>query len=396
MSVLGNYDVVIIGGGACGSTTAWFLHQEGASVALVEKGVVGREASWASAGMIGPQSCSVRDPWFLAATTLSKQYYDDLIVELKDLTGRQIGYGGEGQLLIARTEEALPDFHARVEALEGSDTNFHLLSGERAREQEPALPDDVLEAAWNPTGRFLDARNYTETIALAARNNGVAMYEGFQVLELVWEGDRVRGVCAGDDALHADMVINAAGAWAGSIDPRLPHPVYPVHGQIMSVAGPPCGLRHNVSCAGETAFGYVTPRADGRVIVGATHDDWGFRKMITPEGVAYLGQIVDQVLPCLKNKPILDIWSGLRPCVIDGLATIGPDPRTSGGYLWATGHSSSGMMQMPATAAVLTDLALGRPPRIPIDQLRIERYINPDGTVRFEREEKPEKRFLSI
>ena len=62
MAVLGNYDVVIIGGGACGSTTAWLLHQEGASVALVEKGVVGREASWASAGMIGPQSCSVRDP----------------------------------------------------------------------------------------------------------------------------------------------------------------------------------------------------------------------------------------------------------------------------------------------------------------------------------------------
>ena len=173
MTVLGNYDVVIIGGGACGSTTAWFLHQEGASVALVEKGVVGREAAWASAGMIGPRSCSVRDPWFLAATTLSKQYYDDLIVELKDLTGRQIGYGGEGHLLIARTEEALPDFHAQVEALKGSDTNFHLLSGERAREQEPALPDDVLEAVWKPTGRFLDARNYTETIALAAAAGAV-------------------------------------------------------------------------------------------------------------------------------------------------------------------------------------------------------------------------------
>jgi hypothetical protein len=54
------------------------------------------------------------------------------------------------------------------------------------------------------------------------------------------------------------------------------------------------------------------------------------------------------------------------------------------------------MMQMPATAAVLTDLALGRPPRIPIDQLCIERYLNPDGTIRFEREEKPEARFLSI
>jgi glycine oxidase len=396
MAVLGTYDVVVIGGGACGATTAYFLRQEGVSVALAEKGIVGREASWASAGMIGPESCPVRDPWFLAATTMSKELYDRLESELLEQTGRKIGYGGEGHLLIARNEEAVADLHARAEERQEKGVEIQFLSGTEAREREPALPDDVLEAAWKPQGRFLDARNYTATIGLAARKNGVDIYEGFQASSLVWDGDRVIGVRAGNEELHAGIVINAAGAWAGGIDPRLTHPVYPLHGQIMSVAGPTCGLRHNVSCAGDAAFGYVTPRSDGRVLIGATHDDWGFRKKITPEGIKYLGKIVDQVLPCLVGQPVLDIWSGLRPGTADGLATLGPDPRISGGYLWGAGHASSGIMQMPATAAVLTDLVAERPPRIAIDQLGIERYLGDDGTIGFIRRKGIEKRFLSI
>jgi len=115
MAVLGTFDVIVLGGGACGCTTAYFLRKEGVSVALVEKGVVGREASWASAGMIGPESCSVRDPWFLEATTLSKSFYDQFGEELFELTGRRFGYGGKGHLLIARTDEAVSDLHVRAD-----------------------------------------------------------------------------------------------------------------------------------------------------------------------------------------------------------------------------------------------------------------------------------------
>ena len=72
---------------------------------------------------------------------------------------------------------------------------------------------------------------------------------------------------------------------------------------------------------------------------------------------------------------MLDIWSGFRPGTPDSLATIGPDPRAAGGgHLWATGHSSNGMNQAPATAKVLTDLVLQREPRIPIEKNSIERY----------------------
>ena len=373
MSVVGTYDVVLVGGGACGATTAYFLRQEGVSVALVDKGVVGREASWASAGMIGAESSPQRDPWFLAATTLSKELYDQLDEDLFDQTGRRIGYGGKGHLVFAANENDLEEIKKEVAYQQSHGIKAQLLTTDEALAREPALSKEIVAAAWMPGGRFLDARTYTATVAEAARLNGAQVLEGWQASGLVWGEDRVLGVRSGDDELHCSIVVNASGAWAGRLDPKLTHPVTPSHGQIMSLIGPPCGLRHNVSRA--NAWGYVTPRADGRVVVGATHDHWGYQKKITPDGMGYLAQIVANVLPCLQGQPLVDVWSGLRPGTPDGLVTVGPDPRAGEGYLWAAGHASSGMTQMPATAKVVTDLVVGREPRIPIDQLGIERYF---------------------
>ena len=368
------FDAIVIGAGACGCTTAYELVREGARVALLDSGEVGREASWASAGIIGPGASPERDPWFAEATRLSAERYGQLGGELRELTGRSIGYGGSGSLLVARTEDELPALRENVDLYRSAGVEAQLLDGAEARRREPALPEDTVEAALNPEGRHLDARAFTAAAAAAAQVLGAEVYPGRPVTGLEWRGDRVTGVRTDSGSLHAEVVVNAAGAWAGRIDERLSHPVFPVHGQIMAVAAPPAGLRHNVSRA--AGYGYATPRPDGRIVVGATHEAWGFAKRVTPDGLASLSAMVTSVLPVLASQPILDIWTGLRPGTIDSLPTIGPDPRASGGYLWATGHYSSGMMQMPATALVVADLALGRAPRLAIDQLTVERYLD--------------------
>ena len=385
--------MVIIGAGACGCTTAYYLAQAGLSVALVDRSQVGQEASWASAGMIGPESCPLRDPWFTLATTLSRTLYDQLEAELYDRTGRRVGYGGQGHLVIARRQEELNELAACIQQQHGGGIAVQRLDASEARQHEPALPEDVMEAAWMPEGRFLDARQFTATIGAAASQLGVHVHEGRDVTGLIRQGGRIIGIATGHETLHAGTVINAAGAWAGRIDPNLSHPVFPLHGQIMSVAGLACGLRHNVSRAG--VWGYVTPRSDGRVVVGATHEEWGYVKKVTPDGLAYLGQIVRRVLPALSGQPVLDVWSGLRPGTIDGLPTIGPDPRVDGGYLWAAGHSSAGMMQIPATAKVLVDLVMQRKPVLSIEQLSIQRYLDAGPVTVAEPLKRVTKRFMS-
>lgn len=367
-----NFDVIIIGGGAIGCTTAFFLSEEGLTVGLFDKGQLAHEASWASAGMIGP-AAAPGIPWYQDATTLSKKLYDQLDQKLFDLTGRKIGYGGQGMLTYGVTEAETHALRRDVSANHSSGIAIELLTGEEARKQEPALPEETLAASWAKDNRYLDARTYTHVIADAAKSQGVHLFPGQPVRGLLRNHNTIVGIQTTEAKYTAKIVINASGAWAGQIDPELTHPVQPLHGQIMALSPPACGLRHNVMKAG--TWGYATPRDDGRVIIGATEDEWGYQKKITPDGLTLLGVITRNVLPCLKDCEILDIWSGLRPASPDGLPSIGPDPRLDGGYLWAAGHSASGIMQAPATAAVLTDLVLSTKPRININNVLIDRFL---------------------
>lgn len=374
MGVEGRFDAIIIGGGACGCTTAYLLACEGLSVALLDKGAIGREASWASAGMIGPDTCAFRDPWFRQASRLSREMYDRFEHELTEVSGRRYAYGGDGALAIAITPEEDTAVDQSIQRQRAAGIDVVRLDGDEVRRHEPLLSAGVISAAWSSEGRYIDARAYTATVAAAAQERGTTILEDRPVSSLAWQGDRVIGVASDQDTWHAGVVVNCAGAWAGSIDDRLSHPVYPLHGQIMAIAAPPVNLRHNICRCG--SWGYLTPRPDGRVIVGATHDDWGYRKQVTPGGMAYLGRVVEHIVPALADQQVLDVWCGLRPGTIDALPTVGPDPRVESGFLWGTGHASSGMLQMPATATVLADLVMAREPTLPIEQLAFHRYLD--------------------
>jgi len=372
MSLNSKFEVIVVGGGAIGCTIAYYLRSEGFKVALVDKGPIGVEASWASAGIVGPGAFPGGNSWFKAATKMSKKLYDNLNQELFEETGQLVGYGGQGTLTLAFNVEEADEIKQYVEEQNGDDVPTEILTGAEARQREPSLPENLLAAMLRPDGRFLDARNYTLTIAKAAEIKGVQILQGWPVTGFLWEKSRIVGVKSRLSSLIADCVINAAGAWGGQLDPKLFLPIFPDHGQIMALRGPENGLSHTLCRWSQP--GYITPRVDGRVLVGATHEQIGFQKVITPMGLGLLSNITKRVLPELINRRILDIWSGLRPATKDGLPVIGPDYRTSGGYLWATGHSSEGMMQAPATAKVIVDFVSKKRSRIPIEEVGVNRF----------------------
>jgi glycine oxidase len=368
-----SYDAIVIGAGAIGCTTAYYLREEGLSVCLLDKGPAGHEASWASAGMIQPVGSSRSEAWPSRAALLSRKLYDALEPKLFEETGKRIGYGGAGGLVVAFDEAEASQLEALVHSQAGDDFPAQLLNREDARTREPGLPDTAMAAALLPAHRYLDPRTFTAVIADAARKKGVIVREGTPVSGLIWSGKKVVGVLSGAEKIAGGIVINAAGAWAGMIDEQLPMRIRPVHGQILSLQGPKGGLRHNIQKRG--AGGYITPRADGRVLVGATNENFGYEKKVTPEGLRRLSGLVRDVMPHLAEHRVLDSWSGLRPGSPDGLPAVGPDPRAEAGYLWAAGHGGNGMMQNPATAKVVTDLVMNRAPRIPVESVRPARLV---------------------
>jgi glycine oxidase len=366
------FDVVVVGAGMIGATTAWFLRREGLRVALLDRGPAGREASWASAGMIQPYGPKDDASWSARAVRLSRELYEDLEPRLFEETGRRIGYGGEGGLVIA-FEDGEADALRRIARTRASDDPpAEFLTGAEARKRDPGLSEQVAAAVLLPAHRYLDARACTATLVEAARKLGVDVREGAEVTGFLRDGEKVVGVQAGTERIRAGTVVVTAGAWSGKVDPKLTLPVRPVHGQILSIEGPKGGLRHNLQRLG--AGGYATPRADGRVVVGATSEDFGFEKKVTAGGLAALSAMVRDLLPHLADRKVLDVWSGLRPGSPDGLPAVGPDPRAPG-LFWAAGHGGYGMMQGPATAQAVADLVLKRKPRLAVESVDPARFV---------------------
>src|SRR5689334_7111957 len=99
------YDAAIIGGGVIGCSIAWRLAQIGMHVVVIERGEIGREASYAAGGMLAPLAeADAADDFFHLAVT-SRAMYADFARELKEASGIDIEYRIEGTLYLSLTEE---------------------------------------------------------------------------------------------------------------------------------------------------------------------------------------------------------------------------------------------------------------------------------------------------
>lgn len=160
-----------------------------------------------------------------------------------------------------------------------------------------------------------------------------------------------------EDGSHVDAgaVLLAAGAWSGLVE-GLPHllPVRPVRGQMLSLE-PETPLSAHVIESEEV---YLVPRDDGRLLVGATVEEVGFREGNTVQGVRRLLNGAVRLAPVLGSASVKEFWAGLRPGTPDGLPILGPDPEVASLFL-ATGHYRNGILLAPATAECLAALLTG-------------------------------------
>jgi glycine oxidase len=176
------------------------------------------------------------------------------------------------------------------------------------------------------------------------------------------------------------LMIVSAGAWSGplleSIDVRVPTP--PLKGQIVLLRGD----RPLIGRVVEHGKYYLVPRDDGRVLVGATEQDAGFDTRSTFEATRSLLDEAVMLCPILGQAEVEATWAGLRPGSIDGKPYIGRAPGFEN-LIVATGHKRAGLQLAPATAELVTDLVLGRSPRLDLSPFRPDRQPDPTGVDAF-------------
>jgi glycine oxidase len=359
-------DVLVIGGGVIGLSTACELARAGRRVVLCDRGKLGQEASWAGAGIIPPGNPHRAAGDYEKLRAISSVLFAEVATKLLHETGIDIGYRVCGGIEFpVPGEEPLPVEAWNGEGIEWTRANTLTLKQLEAKLVPPVTPGYFLPAlaqVRNP--RYLKA-----LIALATRL-GVDLLPECGVRGYSIQGRRVVAADTKGGPVTADHYVVCGGAWSRRIVGvlRFALPLFPVRGQMVLLKTP-TPIITRVILQGKR---YIVPRDDGHVLVGSTEDYVGFNRKTEPKDLDELRQFAIALVPELKSVEVEATWAGLRPGTQDGLPFMGPLPETENVWV-AAGHFRAGIQLSPATARIMAQLICGEEPIVPVEAFRLTR-----------------------
>ncbi|HUU85697.1 MAG TPA: glycine oxidase ThiO [Phycisphaerae bacterium] len=358
-------DVIIIGGGIIGLSIADRLAREGVGVTLLERGACGREASWASAGILKPSNPNKRGP-MQQLQRVSLEMFPDFCTDLQNRTGIDPEYARCGWMELLMDDQryrmALSEQRAGAEQgllMPDGQPEWQVLTPEEAAQIEPAVSGDCLGVLLSRFSAQVRNSRLLRALIAACKAGGVQMRENTPVTSLQIDGNRVTGVVTGDKPVMGDRVVLCAGAWSSEIDARVRPllPTYPVRGQIVLLDASDVAAARFTHVV-ERKGCYLVRRSDGLVLVGSTVEhESGFDRRTTPAGVHQLMEDTLTLIPGLADASVAAFWAGLRPGTPDRRPYIGPVPGFEG-LIAATGHYRTGVALAPITAEVVADFVL--------------------------------------
>jgi glycine oxidase len=369
-------DVLVIGGGVIGLSTAWQLALRGRRVLVVERNVdVGRESSWAGAGIVPPGAVRPGDAPLAVlhghAVTLHREWTDRLRRE----TGVDNGFRPCGAVYLADDADLERAVEEEAAAWRGRGIVHQPLDAEALATYEPGLAEAARANRFRASFAVADeaqVRNpwHLRALETICRQAGVQFVTDAPLERFVTRNGRLDEIVTRHGTFAAEQAIVCGGAWTGelaqALDLRLQ--VRPIRGQIALLHLPQPALRRVVNVGKR----YLVPRDEGRVLVGSTEEDVGFDKRNTDEAIADLLVFARSLVPPLAAAAVELTWAGLRPFSADGLPYLGRVPSLSNVFV-AAGHYRWGITLSPATAVAMAQLMCNEPTLLDLTPFRLDR-----------------------
>ena len=364
-------DVVVIGAGVIGSSIAWRLSQVGMKVVVIDSAAPGAGASGSCDKAIFLQSKRPGLPMRMAVE--SRSMYSTLADELD----AEIEFSPDGGIVVIETQAQLTFMTAFVEEQRRAGISVELLSGDEVRAHQPGLGVHILGASYSPDDAEVNPLSLNAALIDAAVRAGAEVRRQHEFLNVIRRGDRVDAVVTSKGRIPTNLVINAAGPFAGVVGSRggVDTPITPRRGTILISEARQRIVNGNILCAQYVAAKHLADvpgteappfgiglslgqTASGTLLIGGSREFAGFDKRTEGDVLAHIAAHATRIMPALKNVRIVRAMTGFRPYTGDGLPIIERSSELDG-WITAAGHEGDGIALTPITGSLVRDLITG-------------------------------------
>ena len=371
-------DVVIVGAGIIGCSTAFELSKLGLKVEVIEKHKPGAMGSgWTLAGVRQSGRHESEIP-------LAKYSVKEWFTLSDKLDGKTL-YKQEGNLRLARNEDEDKRIKNLVKEQKRNGLEIEYLSSSKEiRDVCPSLSSKIISASYCPTDGHADSKETLSSYVDAGKRNGVIFSDNEEVLEISRINNKINSIKTTKRVISCKFCILANGIFCNKILRTIGKKI-PLEIPIVTVIQTEKTAKLLKPVIGvATASLAMRQENNGYFRISSGFQDWNGNlklKNDMPYAETTLEKIQStiyqsiEVIPELKNCSIKSFWGGLIDLTPDALPVIDYISECER-VIVASGFSGHGFGIAPAISGIISDLILNKKPRLPINSFTLHRFQN--------------------
>lgn len=337
-------DVVVIGGGIIGCSTAYHLARDHKlRVVLLEQGALTSGSTWHAAGLVGQLRSS-------ASITQVLKYSVSLYDRLVEETGLETGWKMTGCLRLATNEDRWLEYRRLATTARSFGMEMHLIPPDEVKRMSPLLDvSDLVGASWLSTDGQASPSDITQSLAKGARQHGVDIHERVRVTGFAMDGNRITAVVTAQGSIRCDKVVNAAGQWARQLGQKagITVPLQPIRHQYI-ITEPIVGVVPDTPTIRDPDLRTYFKEEVGGLVMGGYEpnpqpwttsdvpDDWEFR--LFDDDYDHFAQHLEsaiQRIPALETAGVKQMINGSESFTPDGNFILGVAPECANMFVGA-------------------------------------------------------------